>query len=369
MPEILIAGGGIAGSALAILLGRQGRSVELFEQATFPRDKVCGEGLMPAGVGVLDRLGLKHRTGGVRFAGVRYHFGSRAAEGAFSRGVAHGLAQRRTVLDTVIFNEAANTPGVIAHTGACVEGPILDKGRVTGLVVDGEPRYARLVVAADGVRSRLRRVLGLDVPPRRHRLGIRAHFQLAADHCQPPWVEVFACPGYELYVTPLPDRELLVAALADSSAVLPPAHRTFERWWQTHPVLARRLDGARQVSPLRGVAPLSARARRGVGPGFVLLGDAAGFIDPVTGGGMAQALMSAELLANCMPRTLDADDAWLWRFERARKKMLRHHRFMTSSVLWLSYHRAIAEKLLSVLRFAPGLFSHLLVFAGGYPAR
>ena len=58
MTDVLIAGGGIAGSALAILLRRAGLSVELFERGHFPREKACGEGLMPAGVAVLERLGL-----------------------------------------------------------------------------------------------------------------------------------------------------------------------------------------------------------------------------------------------------------------------------------------------------------------------
>src|SRR5215471_8789653 len=75
MTDVLIVGGGIAGSALAILLGRQGLSVELFERGRFPKEKACGEGLMPAGVGVLERLGVAEAVGGAPFYGVRYHFG------------------------------------------------------------------------------------------------------------------------------------------------------------------------------------------------------------------------------------------------------------------------------------------------------
>ena len=63
LTEVVIAGGGVAGSALAILLGRAGRQVELFEQHHFPREKACAEGIMPAGVGVLDRLGLLPAVG------------------------------------------------------------------------------------------------------------------------------------------------------------------------------------------------------------------------------------------------------------------------------------------------------------------
>ena len=366
MADVLIAGGGIAGSTMAILLGRTGRKVELFERARFPRDKACGEGLMPSGVGVLDRLGLRRRTGGAPFIGIRYYYGSRVAEGEFPEAE-RGLGQRRMVLDNAMFAEAVRTPGVAAHTGVRVERPIVSKGRVIGLMVDGEPRYAKLVVAADGVRSGIRRALGLDLIPKRRRVGIRAHFQLPEGREQPPWVEVFTFAGGELYVTPLPGRQVLLAALADMKNLVPPAKETFDRWWQAQPVLAKRLEGAQQVSPLSGVSPLSARARRGVSPGVVLLGDAAGFIDPVTGGGMAQAVMSAELLAKYIPRHFDASDEWLWQFEAARTRMLRSYRLMTSAMLWLSYHQRIAKRVLNAVRFAPGIFSRLLVVAAGRP--
>lgn len=363
MTDVLIAGGGPAGSVLAILLGRQGRTVELFERAVFPRDKPCGEGLMPAGVAVLDRLGLREAVGGRPFGGVRYHFGDQVVEGRFPGG-AFGLAQRRTVLDRILFEEAARTPGVAAHTGVPVDGPILERRRVRGLMVGGRPRYARLVVAADGARSAIRRALGIDLEPKRRRIGLRRHFRLRTPLAT-PFVEVFLAANCELYVAPLPAHEVLVAALADGRAVAGLPRRLFESWWRSQPELARWLDGAAAVSELRGAYPLEARARRGVGPGFVLLGDAAGFIDPITGGGLAQALVSAELLAQMMPPDLDAEESWLWRFERARKRMLRPYRIVTHVMLWLSAHRTAAQQGLSLVRARPGLFSRLLATAAG----
>ncbi|HEX2711110.1 MAG TPA: NAD(P)/FAD-dependent oxidoreductase, partial [Candidatus Acidoferrales bacterium] len=174
MVDVLIAGGGIAGCALAILLGRDGLTVELFERARFPREKPCGEGLMPAGVAVLEQLGLAEAVGGAPFYGVRYHFGDLMAEGRFPEvaGVpVAGRAQRRKHLDHVLFQAAAATPGVTAETGTLVEAQLCEKGRVAGLIVNGEPRRARLVVAADGVHSRIRHLMGLDIPPRRKRVG------------------------------------------------------------------------------------------------------------------------------------------------------------------------------------------------------
>ncbi len=323
---------------------------------------------MPAGVGVLERWGLAEAAGGVPFYGVRYHFGNFAVEGRFPQvaGVpAAGRGQRRRNLDQALFQAAAATPGVTAHTDALVEAPLRENGRVVGLLVRGEPRRAALVVAADGVHSRLRHFLGLHVAPRRKRFGIRAHFRLAHGQAQPPWVEIFVRPGHELYVTPLPERELQVAGLADTEALEEPVERAFHRWWRAEPTLAARLEGAEQVSTLTGMSPLAARARAGVAPGVVLLGDAAGFLDPITGGGMAQALLSAELLAGYITRAPGNSDAWLWQFERERQSLLRDYRLLTQMVLWLADHPRLAQRLLALLRLSPGLFSHLIGVSGG----
>ena len=368
MVDVLIAGGGIAGSSLAILLGRQGITSELFEQGRFPKEKPCGEGMMPGGVSVLQRLGLADAAGGVPFYGVRYHFGNQTAEGRFPEAdgfPSAGRGQRRKLLDQVLFKAAAETPGVTAHCGVRVDKPLVENGNVVGLVVEGEPRRARLTVAADGVHSRIRRFLGLDVPVLRKRLGARVHFRLAPGQKQPSWVDVFVSRGHEFYVTPLPENEVLVAVLADGEALAEPIERAYGRWWREHPVLASRLEGAEQVTSLLCSSPLAGRARAGVAPGIVLLGDAAGFLDPITGGGMSQALMTAELLAKYMRKGWHATGLWLWDFERDRRALLRDYNMLTRIVLWLADHPSLAERLVSALRLSPSLLSHLIGVSGG----
>lgn len=368
MTDVLIAGGGIAGSSLAILLGRAGLRVELFERDAFPREKPCGEGIMPAGVAVLDRLGLVAAVGGVPLSGVRYHFGGTTAIGAFPtvRGIAaSGRAQRRAVLDRVLFETAAVTPGVTARTRAAVAGPIVERGRVTGLMVEGRARRAPLTVAADGARSPLRRALGLERSVRHRRVGMRAHFQLAAGIATDPWVDILLGEDHEMYVTALPRGELLVAALAHARAFDAPAETLFDRWCRRQPWLADRLRGARRLTRLRGAASLTVRARRGVVPGMVLLGDAAGSLDPITGGGMTHALESAELLARHAPRAIDEGDAWLAEFDRRRRALLFDYALLTRGLLWLARHPARIGPLLSGLKAWPGVMSHLVGVAGG----
>jgi len=366
--DVIIVGGGPAGATLAVLLGRAGFSVELFERGRFPKEKPCGEGLMPAGIGVLARLGLAETVGGFPFYGVRYHNGQHTAVGRFPahRGLpAMGRGQRRRVLDQTLFAAAAATPGVTAHTGATVDSLLQEAGRVAGVCVGGQSCRARLVVAADGAQSRIRAQLGWNLPLQRKRIGMRAHFRLAAGREHEPWVDIHVAPGRELYVTPLPAGELLVAALSQGSSLQGEAPRAFHRWLRAQPDLTARLEGAEQITDVLATSPLACGSRCGVAEGIVLLGDAAGSCDPVTGGGIAQALVTAELLAAFIARRGLAQQQWLPAFQRARRAALRDYRRVTAGLLWLTGHPRLARQAVRLASHAPRLVSHLVGVAGG----
>ena len=370
MSDVIICGGGVAGSSLAILLGRAGLEVELLEQQRFPRDKTCAEGIFPAGVGVLQRLGLRDAVGGAPLHGVRHHAWGHVLAASFSAAPglpAFGLGQRRLHLDAVLFAAARATPGVTVREGTRVDAPLVHAGRVIGVDAAGEAHRARLVVAADGPRSILRRRAGLDGPPdRRPRLGLRAHFRLAAGVRVPERVEVFFTTGYELYLTPLPDGEIVLAALAERAAVAGDPRVWLRACIEQHGELRELLRGADQISAVAGQGPLSSRTLRGVAPGLVLLGDAAGFVDPVTGTGMAQALLAAELLAQHLTTSsFDASDQRLREFDRARTRLLADSVLLTRFVLALTRHPRLARASLHVMRAVPALYSHMVGVAGG----
>jgi flavin-dependent dehydrogenase len=368
-PDVIIAGGGVAGASLAILLGRAGLRVTLFDQRTFPSEKPCGEGLMPAGVAVLARLGLLSAVGGVAFSGIRWHAGDRMVEASFPRvpGMpSFGIAQRRLRLDLTLFEAARATSGVTAIAGTRVDAPLVERGRVVGVSAGGDEHRAPLTVIADGAASRLRRALGLDGPRRsRVRVGMRSHFRLSSNQSPPDRVTVFLGAGREVYIAPLPDGELLVAGLAEREIAGPDARAAWSRWITEEPALAALLAGATRISSIEGRAPLTGTARAGVVPGAVLLGDAAGFTDPVTGGGMAQALLAAELLAAHVPLALDRGDAVLRRFDRERRRMLRPFRAVTGLMLALVRRPWLARLALDVIAAHPPLFSRLIGVAGG----
>ena len=111
-------------------------------------------------------------------------------------------------------------------------------------------------------------------------------------------------PGYELYVTPLPEGEVLVAALAHQDAVQGSLRRAFRGWLDGEPLLRTWLEGATQTSELMGRAPLVRSSGALPPPGVVFLGDAAASVDPVTAGGLSLALASAAFLARLLPDAL-----------------------------------------------------------------
>ena len=372
MADVVIAGGGPAGATLALLLGRAGLTVELFEAKRFPREKPCGEGIMPCGVAVLERHGLLAAVGGRPLASVRYHGFGMTAEAGFPAGAGrpapYVLGQRRWLLDQTLLAAARATPGVRVFEEAQVEGAVLEARRAIGLRVGGELRRAGLVVGADGLDSPVRRSLGLDRRGREdRRVGVRTHYRLAAGRDQPSRLEIFIGRGYELYAAPLPDGELLLAALCDRHAMGPSAREAMNRWIAEQPLLRDWLDGATPLTKLAGRAPVTRRARAGFAPGAVLLGDAARATDPLTAGGIAHALVTAERLAAIVPKALAEGDAdtLLARFDRERRRLLRAHDWLTRALVFLVDRPVLARPTMRAMRAAPGLMRALLGIGGG----
>ncbi len=293
--DVTIVGGGPAGSSLAIALGRAGARVVVYEKTTFPRLKACGEGLLPHGVAALERLvGLPDAP---RVRGLRFRAGSESVDVDFPAGT--GLVVRRDRLDTWLFEQAAATPGVDVRPGTAYDG---DRGP--------------LLVAADGARSQFHRLLP-GVPDRPRRVGLSTHIRGIAG--LEDRVEVFFHDHGEVYVAPAGGGETLVAGLFD--------YRHFRcdglrHLLETLPALRERIDRVEQTTPLLASAPLGLRVPRIVDADqrVMLVGDAAGCPDPITGDGMALALSSTELAAEAV---LTGRLGWYQRHRVARGRRAR----------------------------------------------
>ncbi len=288
-PDLLVAGGGPAGLAAAIAARQAGLTAAVVDRCTPPVDKACGEGLMPGGVAALDALGVRVDPAGCApFQGIRYLDGEVVAEADFPSG--EGLGVRRVFLHRALV-ERAEAAGVELHWKTTITGIDPEAGV---LHIEGGALRGRAVAVADGLQSPLRKQLGLDggIGPLR-RFGLRRHYAIR------PWsrfVEVYWADDCEAYVTPAGPERVGVAFLWSGRKA------RFDDLLAGFPALEARLRGAPQDSQDRGAGPLH-RVVRGVRSGrALLLGDAAGYLDAITGEGLSLAFHQAHALVDCVAR-------------------------------------------------------------------
>ena len=309
MRDLAVVGGGPVGLATALYAVRSGLSVTVLEPREGVVDKACGEGLMPGGVAALAELGIEPRGSDLR--GIRYLSATRCAEADFTDGLGRGV--RRTVLHEALSAEvAAAGVDVVARAATGVaqgEGSVRvstrGPGGSTGPVLE-----ARYVVAADGLHSPIRRALRLEVDARRpQRYGQRRHYGIR------PWsshVEVHWGQDGEAYVTPVDDDLVGIAVLSTRRA-------SFEEQLAGFPSLRERLAGAEPVTTVRGSGPLRQRTARRVSGRVLLVGDASGYVDALTGEGISLGMTQAcaAVAALCADRPQSYERAWRrasWRY-------------------------------------------------------
>ncbi len=339
MIDVLVVGGGPTGLAAAIGAAQAGLETVLLEPRRGVIDKACGEGLLPGALDELTRLGVEI-PGEQPFSGIRYLEGARTATARFR---SPGAGVRRTALHQALAQRAAAV-GVVHRAGRA------DGIRQDARSVETAGLSARWLVAADGLHSPIRRRLGLAGPPRLPpRLGARRHFACAR---VPECVEVHLAPGMEAYVTPVAADEVGVAILYTGARRAP-----FDRLLAGFPALARRLGEPR--SRERGAGPFEQRVRRRVAGRVLLAGDAAGYLDPLTGEGLHLGFASARLAVEALRR--GEPEA----YERAWRRRARASWGLTALLLQVRRSPALAPCLVPVLRRAPWLFDAGLRVLGG----
>jgi geranylgeranyl reductase family protein len=343
--EAIVVGGGPAGSTLAAALAESGHRVLLLDKARFPRHKPCSDYVNPAGaqilgeMGVLDdalRLGARWMEGMVVHAPDGHCFTAHYAKAEPGRA-ALGLSRQH--LDHLLL-EHAKAAGVTVREQAHVRGVITEAERVRGVsaTLSGtrESLRAPLVIGADGRNSIVRRELGLDAPLRWPRkTGLAAHVRGVRN--AGPFGEMHI--GHGLYA----GLAWLENGLANLTVVVPDdviRDRTgsveafFAGAIAQLPELAQSLAGAERVGGIRGVGSMACRSRRVAGDGYLLVGDAASFLDPFAGEGVYEALRGAHLAAPVLCSALAAGDTSeraLEPYRRARRRAFRAKR----AVSWI----------------------------------
>lgn len=338
--QVAVVGGGPAGLATAVAVRRRGLDVTVLEQGQPGRDKACGEGLMPDGVAAARRLGVDLSEHGLPFRGIRYLDGDLVAEGSFPGGSGRGI--RRIRLHRSLAR-AAEASGADLRWGIRAEGL-----HPEGVETSSGFLRARWIVGADGLHSRVRRWSGLEAGAgKRKRFGVRRHFHRS------PWtdrVEVYWADGAEAYVTPVGPQLVGVALLWSGETA------DFDGLISRFPGLEARLAGAERASGDRGAGAFHQRVTGVVANHVALVGDASGYLDPITGEGMGLAFREAEALAGALRREE------LPAYARAHRKLGRRAWTVTRLLLAAERRPRVRRTVIRILSGAPGLFSGILAW-------
>ncbi len=346
MIDVLIAGAGPAGAVAATVLARGGAQVLVLERARFPRHKLCGDTINPGALAVLDRLGLSCvATGAVPLDGMMVT-GDTGVTVVGRYESQQGRSLSRRDLDQALVDAAAGT-GAQIDEAVLVQGPLIDSSgavpTVAGLLIqrrDGRTLQvrARMVIAADGRYSRVGRALRLShAAPHPRRWAIGAYFSGVTGMSS--LGEMHVRRTHYFGVAPLP------GGVANACVVAPqlPGGSLADvlgRALLADPMLRERFAPARMVGDAMCLGPLAIDCATAGAPGLLLAGDAAGFVDPMTGDGLRFAFRGAELaaletltvlehggVADAHLRLAAArahDFARKWRFNRTLRMLVAH---------------------------------------------
>ncbi len=337
--DVAVIGGGPGGAALATFLARKGHRCVIFEKAKFPRYHI-GESLIPHTHGIFDRLGLlpQLRTSvfpvkhSVRFVA---HSGKESVPFYFSETIPGERARtwqvERSQFDCMMLDHA-RTNGVEVHEEISIKKVLFEDGRAVGVQIvpaNGSRAevHAKVVVDASGRACVIGRQLGLRSElPELRKASVWGYFRGGK---RLPGIDagettMFLIPGGGwFWYIPLPDDIVSVGIVAGPEYVFSQSddmEAAFKREVALCAPLADRLAAAERVGPVRGSRRLAYLNRQTCGNGWVMIGDARAFLDPIYSSGLYLALGSAELAAQCIDEALKCGDvsaARLGRFEPA----------------------------------------------------
>ncbi len=342
---MFVVGGGPAGLAAAIAARNHGFAVMLADAAQPPIDKPCGEGIMPDGLAALRKIGVTvPLQAAVPFQGIRFSDGISAVQARFAGD--WGLGVRRTTLHQIMTSKAAEI-GVDMHWGTRISGLIPD-----GVTMDGCKVRCRWLVGADGQNSRVRDWAGLQSVRSRpsQRFGFRRHYRII------PWsefVEVDWTQHGQLYITPTGPQEVCVAFLTcDPKVRLEDAFHAF-------PEIRSRLQGAVCITRDQGaISPMRLLKRVYLGS-RLLIGEASGSVDAITGEGLSMAFQQAHAMAQAF---LKND---LSEYELEHRRISRLPRVMANLMLRMDRSPWLRTRALRAFQANPLLFTRMLAIHAG----
>lgn len=365
MVDVVIIGGGPAGLSAAIALAEARVSVVVIEKQSFPIDKPCGEGIMPEGVGHLERLGVKKfldQNHISPFVGVCLvsQQGYRAHT-KFRTG--NGLGCRRIALSSALHARVSELKNITLCSETKAMG-IKKTKRWMEVITDQGSIKSRLIVGADGLRSSVRDWAGFMLKQEQDnknlRFGMRRHFAVApfANH-----VEVHFRPGLEAYITPCGPKQTNVTLLWNKAHFQKTSIKpSFDGMLSQFRELAQHFSHAQHLSEERATGPLFQRCREPINDGIVLLGDSSGYLDAITGEGISISLAESIALAPVVARALAEQRGPVSRsslipYARAHRAIIRPYYRNTSLMLWLARNPVLMNTMIRLGAAKPQTFS------------
>ncbi len=332
--DVIIVGGGPGGATAAAFLGMKGRSVLLLDKEKWPRDKTCGDAISGKSLSVLSALGMidavekadHGEVSGLTFSSpngkvvaIPFRKGN--------QGIAKGYVCRRMVYDNLLWQNA--TRKAAAHESASVTGVIRENGKITGVkakMQDGSEREYRgkMVIGADGVSSLIaREIRGSDVDPDHTCIAYRAYYSGITG--MNGTIEIHfvksVMPGY-FWIFPLENGLANVGVgmvMSDVKKGNVNLQKAMLEAIEKNPLFVDRFANAKLVSPIKAWSlPFGSKKRKLCADNVLLVGDAAGLVDPFSGEGIGNAMLSGRLAAEAADEALSANDtsaAFLARYD------------------------------------------------------
>ena len=333
MYDAIVVGARCAGSPTAMLLARKGYRILLLDRAGFPSDTLSTHYIHQPGVAKLHRWGLLDRvvaSGCPPIERQVFDVGPFALTGSPppTDGISAGYAPRRTVLDKILLDAAADA-GAEVRERFSVEEVVMDGDRVTG--IRGRSRggplvheEARIVVGADGARSLVARTVG--APTYEEQPASSFAYYTYWSGVPVETAELYPRPERMVIAAPTNDGLTLTIVYWPEAAfdeVRADVEARFMQALDEVPGLAERVRAGTRVDRFRGSADLRGYFRRPYGPGWALVGDAGYHKNPITAEGITDAFRDADLLADAIDDTfagrLLAEDAFAG-YERKRNE-------------------------------------------------
>ncbi len=316
--DVLIVGAGPGGSTAAFLLARRGWKVLLLDRARFPREKTCGDGLTPRAVMTLQRLGLEEKVAAQAFQVNRarlYAAPDADLDLPFNPFVAplppHGYVLPRFFLDDLLRHEAQEA-GALLEEDAFVQGVIQEKKVVRGVWGRLGERpckwHAQVTIVATGASIKLHKALGLLRSAPHDVIAARGYWQ-GVDGLKPRFEFFFTTdvsPGYA-WIFPVKEdmANIGVGVFAPPGREAPHPTHLLRRFLENHDEIRQRLATAKRIGDIRSYPIRTDYPSHPVcGPGWLMVGEAAGLVNPATGEGIDLAMESAILAADAVHQAL-----------------------------------------------------------------